>query len=122
MIKPFYFTIPGRVQPKERPRRGRGGHFYTPQRTRDYEEKVRLCFRELYPMLNDKEHRWKLEVWTNKEGVTVRATPIGKNEPQYTGADFDNIQKIVADSLQGLIFHNDNQVTEAHVYLENQKE
>jgi len=121
MNKIYYFTVAGRATGKERARRGRGGHFYTPQKTRDYEKKVQNCFRELYPLLNDDEHRWKLELWVNKEGVTVRASAIGKNEPKYVGADGDNILKIVQDALQGLLWKNDGQITEAHVHLENQK-
>jgi Holliday junction resolvase RusA-like endonuclease len=36
----FTFHIPGTPVPKARPRRGRGGHFYTPSTTRAYEELV----------------------------------------------------------------------------------
>jgi Holliday junction resolvase RusA-like endonuclease len=121
MNKIYYFTVGGKAVGKERPRMGRGKHFYTPQKTRDYENKIKLCFRQLYPLLNDDEHKWRLEIWTNREGVTVRATATGKNEPRYIGADGDNILKIVQDALQGLLWHNDGQITEAHVHLENQK-
>jgi crossover junction endodeoxyribonuclease RusA len=34
------FIVPGTPVPKERPCPGRGGHFYTPKRTRQYDEEL----------------------------------------------------------------------------------
>lgn len=118
MTKVFYFTIGGRPVGKERPRKGKYGNFYTPLRTVGYEEKIRTCFRELYPKLNDGDHRWRLELWINPQGVTVRATQLGKNEPVLAGADGDNVAKVVADALQGLVWANDKQIAEWHIVME----
>ena len=40
------FWVEGRPVGKERPRMGRGGHFYTPKRTHDYEALVASCYRK----------------------------------------------------------------------------
>ncbi len=37
------FTVIGPPQPKERARRGRNGHWYTPKRTQRYERAVRVA-------------------------------------------------------------------------------
>lgn len=39
----YQFSVPGRGQPKERPRLGKGGRVYTPSKTRRYEEAVAWC-------------------------------------------------------------------------------
>ena len=39
----FTFVVPGRAVPKERARKGKGGRFYTPKRTKVYEAEVAWC-------------------------------------------------------------------------------
>ena len=43
------FTVPGEVRPKDRPRFTRTGRIFTPQRTLDYENKVKSCYISKYP-------------------------------------------------------------------------
>ena len=38
----FHLDVLGVPVPKGRPRMARGGHVYTPQKTRDYEERIRM--------------------------------------------------------------------------------
>ncbi len=88
------FTVPGRPVPKERPRRGRGGQFYTPARTRSYEEKVG---------------------WTARAAsVRVLSGPVSLAARFYFSrcppGDLDNYLKAVADGLKGIAYRDDRQV------------
>lgn len=101
------FVVPGKPQGKGRPRFG-NGHTYTPQSTRDYEERI---------------------AWTAKaSGITPRTGPVTviimaefaypkswpkKKRPIYhtSKPDVDNIGKIVCDALNGIAYEDDSQVS-----------
>lgn len=88
------FTVPGRPVPKERPRRGRNGRFYTPARTRSYEEKVGWAARSA--------------------GVRILPGPVSLTARFYLSrcppGDLDNYLKAVADGLKGIAYRDDRQV------------
>lgn len=109
------FTVPGVPQGKGRPRVTKNGTF-TPQKTRDYEDAIRWC-------------------WRGQSGVTIsgplmaRITayfPIPKRTSKakvekllggyYTHKpDADNIAKAILDALNGLAYKDDSAVQLGHV-------
>ena len=110
------FTIPGDPVGKGRPRfSNRSGHAYTPQRTTEYEDKVRLYY--------SRETRCtKLHGEIRADILAYFCIP--KSLPKYkqqilaeerTGCtkapDADNIAKVVLDALNGLAYDDDKAVT-----------
>lgn len=99
------FTVEGKPQGKQRARRGRGGHFYTPKETRAYEQAV---------------------AWSAKQGL---ARPMGDYRgpvelfvrayfSDHRRRDADNVLKAVQDALNGICYHDDSQITKATVCVE----
>lgn len=96
-------------QAKERPRKGKNG-FYTPSRTLNFENAVKLLvtstmrkegwkpFAEGVPL-----HLNILFVFKNKKKALY-----GKLKPQ--GLDLDNAVKICSDSLNTTAYHDDRQI------------
>ncbi len=106
--------IPGKPQAKQRPRFTRSGHVYTPPETANYENMVKLSYREKYgdrvlqnaiqaditvsvsiPKSVSKKKYWEME--------TGRLYPTKK-------PDCDNIIKSVLDALNGVAYADDKQV------------
>lgn len=80
------------------------GRVYTPRETRQYEQKIRLAYREKY------EDAPRLQ---GPLGVTIFAwfkKPRKNKYPFPPRPDLDNIVKIVFDSLNGLAWEDDRQV------------
>lgn len=85
------FTVPGNPIPKARARSGNGRH-YTPDRTRAYEDKVRLSARHL-PCLSGP--------------VKVHCT-FYRQDAQP--CDIDNLVKSILDGINGHAFTDDRQI------------
>jgi len=92
-MKVYNITILGKVKAKERPRRGRGGHFYTPSATQAYELSVHNSAAQagLIPLTDD----------TLNIGICFYG--------QYGRSDIDNLCKSVLDGFK--YFFNDNRIT-----------
>jgi len=97
--QPVKFTAPGAPVPKARPRLGRRGRVYTPQKTVNFEARVQL--------------------------YALRAGMRPATGPMYMQIDFymenrrtrdlDNLAKAVLDALNGTAYADDNQVKELRV-------
>lgn len=96
------FVVPGRPQSKERPRLYRGVA-YTPQKTKDYEAKVRNAYVDAYP---DSEPL---------DGDVVANFTIYFDKRNH--GDIDNIIKCGLDGLNKVAFLDDKQVKELHGVL-----
>ena len=96
------FVVRGPPQPKERARRGKGGRWYTPERTRAYEAAVRNM------AALSRHRRWPVD---RQYAVTVTAYFADGR-----ARDVDNVLKAVLDGLAGVAFSNDRQVVETHAY------
>lgn len=116
-LKEVRFVVYGRPVPKERPRVV-NGHAYTPQKTRVAEERVGFAYRSAYRGFKfGRGVPLKMEVkftYVVPKGVSKRVRakmeagevfPVGK-------PDVDNILKLVQDSGNGLIWHDDSQIVE----------
>lgn len=107
-------VIPGQPIPKGRPRFARG-RVYTPQRTKDYEERIAWYWKQ-------SEHRTCLKSCTvevhayfkiPKTWSKAKKLQALKGEV-WNNVDCDNILKIL-DSLNGLAFEDDRQIVKATV-------
>ena len=92
----YEFTIPGRPVGRQEPLAGRYGNWYLPKKTKVYYEHIRNSFQQKYPRLNDKTHRWH---------VNISIYIFGSQYP-----DNSNVIKAIEDALQGCIWHNDKQI------------
>lgn len=91
------FTIPGKPEPKARPRRGKGGQFYTPRSTSSYEARVRSIARAIIPPGSG---------WPTLDHVEVVFDIYFETDE----GDIDNVEKAIMDGLAGPIYANDKQV------------
>lgn len=98
------FTVPGTPQPKERPRRGKGGVFYTPGATRAYEHALRT-----YALQAVRASGWPLAT-RQPVAVTLRVF-----FPDERRRDVDNAAKCL-DGCNGIAWYDDSQIVELHVY------
>ena len=108
------FEILGKPTGKGRPRRGKYGT-YTPQKTRDYEDLVKLSFKNKYKV-EPSEREIKMKITAVFEpprrlSKKKRAELIDWEQGYMHKPDIDNIAKIILDALNGLAYKDDNQVT-----------
>lgn len=98
------FTVPGPPQPKERPRKGANGRFYTPGATRAYEETLKL-----YALAAVRTACWPLAT-----RAPVRVT-LHVYFPDERRRDLDNIAKCL-DGANGVVWYDDTQIAEWHIF------
>ncbi len=96
----FALTVPGNPIPKGRPRVV-DDHAYTPQRTRDYEAKVKMAA----------ALAWKRPAMTGP--LAIHLVFYRENRRR---ADFDNLTKAVVDALQDIVLIDDNQIVHAVIW------
>ena len=107
------FTVYGAPVGKGRPRFTRGGRAYTPEKTREFEEKVRDCWRTQsgagfagkVPLLASVVAYFPIPQSVSKKKAEAMAGTFHVNRP-----DADNIAKAILDSLNGLAFPDDSAV------------
>jgi Holliday junction resolvase RusA-like endonuclease len=106
MTQRVAFVVQGNPIPKARPRvvlrEGQRPRAYTPRQTKAYEAEV---------------------AWAAKQamrGRTPFAGPVGMTLKFYRAtrarADGDNLEKAIADAMNGLVYLDDDQVVECHRY------
>lgn len=114
------FKIEGQPQGKGRPRFTKSGHAFTPQATRNYEFLIATEYKEAkgemfdgYIRVNIKAY-YKIPKATTKEkrGLIERGLLKPAVKP-----DIDNVIKAILDGLNGVAYHDDNQV----VYVDGEK-
>lgn len=119
-MKEAYFIVPGKVQPKQRPRITRNGHAFTPKETVEYENKVKECY------LADNEKllfSGAVEIVVNVYLQIPKSTPKKKREQMLLGyerpiahnGDVDNYLKSISDGLNGVAYFDDCQIVQATV-------
>lgn len=92
------FTLDGPPVPKARARKGRGGHWYTPEKTRQYEDDIRTAAFVAVARVR----RWVVGATYD---VEVRCY-----FPDERKRDADNVGKSVLDALNKGIWRDDSQV------------
>ena len=115
------FIVPGEPRGKGRPRFTKSGSVYTDGKTKQYEFLIQL--------LSKQGMRGELP-YEGTCGVTITAYyPIPKRASYKKAAamgrgeilppvkpDADNIAKIILDGMNGIVFKDDKQVTDLHVF------
>ena len=117
------FTVPGTPVGKGRPRFARRGTFvsvYTPEKTVDYENLIKFHARKaMYEkeiMTGPVEMRLLICVpipasWSQKKRIAACA---GETLPTIK-PDADNVFKVCADALNGIVYADDRQITDIHI-------
>jgi len=112
------FVIYGQPVAKGRPRLGKWGT-YTPQKTVEYENLIKISYIEKYkgePVLED---QLKLDIYfyfqipksvSNKKRQAMLEGKIMHDKRP----DIDNCIKIITDALNGIAYKDDNQIVEVH--------
>ena len=112
------FTIPGKPQPKQRPRVLKNGHSYTPKETLLYEELVVESAQKskLLPQ-SPLTTPLKMIIWACMP--IPKSWNKGKQEAARRGElyptsrpDIDNLAKIVMDALNGIAYVDDAQIVQ----------
>lgn len=117
------FEILGKPVAKARPRITRQGFTYTPQKTVNYENLVRYTFQSEFP--NHKPFEGYIEAsitaifdipksYSKKKTKELLETHNNYNHKP----DCDNLAKIILDSLNGIAYKDDAQVTILHINKE----
>lgn len=119
------FTVPGQPFGKQRPRivsRGSFSQAYTPKETVSYENLVKLMYQNtangfIFP----DETQLSVEITAYYE--VPKSTSKKKAAQMLAGTirptkkpDFDNIGKIICDSLNKIAYHDDSAIVEAQVH------
>lgn len=104
MSRRLSFIVPGKPQGKQRPRFTRSGRCFTPKSTKTYEAAVRA--RCLCAMVE-----WGIPKRCGGEVTVV----VSCFFPDARRRDGDNVLKAVQDALNGFLWVDDCQVTEATV-------
>ena len=111
------FVVDGAPVPKGRPRFSLG-HVYTPQRTREFESKIReaakaaMRGRQATDMpVRVSIHAYKQipKGWSKSKQERAR---YGEIMPSSHGMDIDNVYKSVLDGMIGTVYTDDCQVVE----------
>lgn len=121
MNKKISFIIPGNPKGKGRPRMTRSGHTYTPKDTAQYENLVKLAFEAAKPQRFIPfegpvkaiiEAGYEIpKSWSKKK----RELALEGIEEPTKKPDLDNIAKSILDSLNGIAYRDDSQVTKLEI-------
>ena len=112
-------TVPGDPVAKGRPRFTRTGHSYTPPKTKQFENLVRLAYTLQQPDRDPAEGPIELTVrvyfaiptsWSKKKQEAAATEQMKK----ISKPDLDNCLKAVQDGLNGVAWKDDAQVTDTH--------
>jgi len=99
------FEVYGQPIAKGRPRVTKRGITYTPQKTKSWEEYVRLVAQNHIPKGGLLEGPLLMDLsFMLLKGKSV------KREWPTTIPDWDNLGKAISDSLEGMIYRNDSQI------------
>lgn len=117
----YEFEVIGNIVGKQRPRVNMyTGNVYTPNNTKDYEEYIRQCFFLKYNKNEILLNRVNIEIIayfkipTNTKKADKEKMLNGEISPTKK-PDIDNIAKVVLDSINKYVIHDDNQVTKITV-------
>lgn len=120
MIK---FVVLGKPVAKARPRMTRQGFAYTPQKTVNYENLIKLSFQSEFPshepFLGLIEANITCIFDIPKSYSKKKTKELLETHNNYNHKpDLDNIAKIILDSLNGIAYKDDSQVTILHINKE----
>ena len=111
------FVVPGKVQGKGRPRFTKRGNTYTPKATKDYENLIKQCY-----LLSPEEHHVSdkpislsvIAYFKPPKSISkkLKLLMISEEILPTKKPDGDNIQKAIADALNGIAYSDDKQIVD----------
>lgn len=110
------FAVPGEAVAKGRPRFSRNGHTYTPEKTVNYENLVRVCYKEQVrrkPFERGIPLRMSVEVYMQIPKTASKKKQeamVGKKILPTKKPDCSNLLKSIEDGLNGVAYADDSQV------------
>lgn len=110
------FIIPGDPCAKGRPRMTRAGHTYTPQKTVNYETLVKTIYSDKCGEYFDGPVSMEIKAYfaiPKSVSKTKRHQMLNGLIRPTKKPDWDNIGKIIADSLNKIAYNDDSQVASA---------
>lgn len=122
-MKSVLIVIEGLPVAKGRPKFARRGNFvttYTPEKTREYENRVaieaRIAMRGMEPMTRPVKIDIQifLPIPASYTKAKAQSCREGKTVPTKK-PDWENVAKSVCDAFNGVVWLDDSQVTDAHV-------
>lgn len=114
MNKPISITVYGNAVPKGRPRvalRGKHPVVYTPTKTREWEQLIKLAAAGKVKELMTGPIELDVEFYLPRPKSLPNRITYHTKRP-----DLDNLIKAVMDALNGVVWRDDSQVVEKHVY------
>lgn len=114
MARVVQFTIPGDPFGKERPRAGHFGQVYTPKTTLDRQAAIGDLARPLFPAPYGGPVRLSVvAIFRIPTSWPKAMREAALRAPYLAKPDWDNLEKIVGDALNGIAWTDDGQVWEA---------
>lgn len=117
MIK---FTVYGEPCAKGRPRFTKSGRTYTPDKTLRYEDQVRSSYLQTERIKYFDKQQLKLCVKAyfsipDSKSKRIKEKMLSGEIRPTKKPDFDNIGKIISDSLNGIAYKDDSQIVKAEI-------
>jgi Holliday junction resolvase RusA-like endonuclease len=117
--KSIFFSIPGNPVGKQRHRTAKN-HTYTPRKTKEYENKVKLFYRL---SCKNKPSVEPIAIYIESFHPVPKSDSKKKKELKLSGKikctvkpDADNIAKIICDALNKVAYKDDSQVYFSQIY------
>ena len=113
-MKKAELFIPGTPVAKGRPKFGKYGHGYTPQKTREYEAYVRSYYKENCNIMFDGAIKITLTFYMPipKSTSNKKKAQMALNEIKHIKRpDTDNMVKGITDAINGIAYKDDSQIT-----------
>ena len=107
------FTVPGVPIGKGRPRFTKDGHTYTPEKTRQYENKVVLCWKSQSGKGFAAGIPLKATVtafFTVPKSTSKKKAAAMDGAPHTKRPDADNVAKAILDALNGHAYNDDSAI------------
>ena len=117
-MKKIELFIPVNPVPKGRPRFTRTGHSYTPQKTQEFEKTVCTYYSDNCGEYFDGAIKVYLRFYMPiPKGVSKKKhlLMVHKEIKHISKPDLDNLAKSVLDSVNGIAYKDDSQITVLHI-------
>ena len=116
-VERYEFVVEGEPKAKGRPRFTKSGIAYTPKETATYENFVKVSFQNAYPIHVRMEGSIKATIiayFGIPKSKPKKFKEQAEHEKVYPEKkpDCDNIAKTILDSLNGIAYEDDKQITD----------